>query len=334
MRVALIEVGHWHSRMHLRSLQKTDAVIAGVSDHQPGTAKAFAGELGCPAFQDWRAMLDTTRPDLVVAMGRHADMPAIARGLLEAGIPFAIEKPTGLNASQLAPLVELAKERHAFAAVALTNRYSALWETLDRLEQAGRAGIRSHAHFRVVNGPPDRYEADGVGWMLDPALSGGGALRNLGMHAADAFIHFARETGVQVIGAAISTRVYGRAVEEFASALLRSASGILGTVEAGYSFASRTAGDFELRVATSNCYLVDHDCSLRVATLDDGQIQDIAIPAQAERIDRFVRDTIDRVRAGQPPVASLEDCYRAAQLVDEIYRRAVRVPCYETTGRN
>lgn len=326
MRVALIEVGHWHAAMHLRSLQLAGARIVGVSDRQAGVAERFAAGLDCPAFQDHPAMLRDTRPDFVLAMGRHVDMPAIAYDLLQANIPFAIEKPIGLSASQVAPLVELARQRRAFVAVPFVNRYSELWTRLKQLNRAGRAGLPAHAHFRVINGPPQRYEQDRVGWMLDPELSGGGSLRNLGIHTADAFLQFVNGEEVEVLGAAISYRLYGKAVEEVGSALLRSQSGIFGTIEAGYTFASMTAGDFEWRVATANATLIDRSQTLQIATLDDGQVQQLDIAGQGRRYDQFGVDTLARLQAGQPPIADIEDCYRAMRLIDDIYQKAVHTP--------
>jgi len=324
MRVVMIEVGHWHATMHLRSLRLAGATIAGVSDRQPEVAACFAAEIGCPAYADHREMLAEVRPDFALVLGRHVDMPAISRDVIEAGIPCAIEKPAGVSSEQLAPLVDLVQRRGAFVAVPFTNRYSELWVRLARLEESGRAGPRAHAHFRIVNGPPARYERDGVSWMLDPAVSGGGAMRNLGIHAVDAFLHLTAGEEVTVVGAAASHRVYGRAVEEMATALLRSESGVVGTVEAGYTYAAMSGGDYEWRVAVGNCYLVDRGPMLEVATLDDGRRASVEIPDQRARYDRFAGDTLSRLQTGQRPVATLDDCYRAMRVVDEIYRIAAQ----------
>lgn len=326
MRVAMIEVGHWHAGMHLRSLKLSGAHIVGVSDHQPGVAGRFAAPLGCPSFHDYKAMLRETRPEFVVALGRHADMPRIARDLLDTRLPFAIEKPIGLNATQVAPLVDIALRQNAFVAVPFINRYSRLWSLLDELDRAGRAGLRSHAHFRIINGPPTRYENDNVAWMLDPALSGGGCLRNLGIHAADAFLHFTGGEDVQVIGAAVTYRVHGKAVEEMGAALLRSASGVIGAIEAGYSYASLTSGEFEWQTATANSFLIDRGPSLQAATLDNGTVEQVTNLTSAERYDRFCVDTLQRLQSGRPPIAGIEDCYRAMRLLDEVYRKAVCTP--------
>jgi len=322
MRAVMIEVGHWHARMHLRSLRLAGAEIAAVSDRQLEVAARFAAEVGCRAYADHREMLTEVGPDFAVVLGRHVDLPALSRDVIEAGIPCAIEKPAGASSEQLAPLVELARQRAAFVAVPFVNRYSELWAWLARLEEGGRAGPRAHAHFRIVNGPPDRYERDGVPWMLAPAVSGGGAMRNLGIHTVDAFLHYVAGESVTVLGAAVGDRVYGRAVEEMATALLRSESGVIGTVEAGYTYAAMSGGDFEWRVAAGNCYLVDRGPTLEVATLDDGRGESVEIPDQRARYDRFAGDTLARLRAGQRPVATLEDCYRAMRVVDEVYRVA------------
>lgn len=328
MRIAMIEVGHWHAGMHLRSFQLAEDVeIVGVSDHQPGVAEAFAQQSGGAAFERYQDMLEATAPDFVVAMGRHVDMPAIARHVIEAGIPCALEKPVGVSAADLAPLVELAAARNAFVAVPLVNRYSGMWTMLAELEAAGRVGARSHFHFRVINGPPERYQLDGVGWMLDPAIAGGGCLRNVGIHTIDGFLRFTQGEPVEVLGAAISYRVHGAAIEEFCAALLRSESGVIGTVEAGYSYASmKPGGDFEARLAAANCYLVDRDDTLEVATLDDDQARTLTIADQGARYDQFGRDTLARLRAGRPPIATLGDCYRAMRLIDEIYEAALIRP--------
>jgi predicted dehydrogenase len=326
MRFVIVEVGHWHAPIHLRSFRLAGADIVGVSDHQPGVAQRFAAPLGCPAFTDYHVMLRETRPDFVVGLGRHTDMPAIARDLLATGLPLVLEKPLGLSAEQVAPLVEIARKQNAFVAVPLVNRYCTLWTEMDRLEQAGRVGVRSHAHFRVINGPPQRYVKDNVSWMLDPALSGGGCMRNLGIHTIDAFLRYAGGEEVEVVSAALTYRVYGRAVEEMGAALLRSKSGIIGTVEAGYSFASMTTGEYEWRVAAGNCYLVERDGGLRVATLDDDKVEDISLAALPGRYDVFGVDTLARLQAGRPPIAGLEDCYRAMRVLDDVYRKAVRTP--------
>jgi predicted dehydrogenase len=325
MRVALIGVGHWHAEFYAGAFRAAGAEIVGASDPDPAVAERRAAIIGCPGFPDYRALIARTRPDFLMVMARHADMPHLALDLLDYDLPMGLEKPLGVSAEQIAPLVAEVAHRGTFAAVSLVNRYSRLWEELQRLEENGRVGLRSHAHFRIINGTPHRYPDMGVGWVLDPAFAGGGCLINLGIHAADAFLCFAQEPAAKVIGSALTRRVYRTAVEEMAAALLVTENGVIGTVEAGYSFATaRAGGDFEWRVSAANCYLIDRGDSLQVTTLDDGQVRSLSNLSSAQRYEKFGRDTLSRLTENRPPVASVEDCYRAMLLLQAIYAVATQ----------
>ena len=83
------------------------------------------------------------------------------------------------------------------------------------------------------------------------------------------------------------------------------------------------SGDFEWRVATANGYLIQHADELQMTTLDDVISLKIADPGS--RYDGFATDTLERLQDGRRPIATLEDCYRAMQIIDQIYHNAVRV---------
>src|SRR5207237_3754725 len=113
-----------------------------------------------------------------------------------------------------APLAELADAKRAWVSVALVQRYDPLWALLDRLADEGALGTLSHAHVRIINGPPQRYTAWGSGWMLDPATAGGGELLNLGIHGMDYLRHLAGEP-LRVTGAVVSRRAHVLLIEDF-----------------------------------------------------------------------------------------------------------------------
>ena len=54
-----------------------------------------------PTFTDYRQMLATTRPDFVVAFGRHRQKAGTAHDLLDQGYRFLMEKPMGINALEV-----------------------------------------------------------------------------------------------------------------------------------------------------------------------------------------------------------------------------------------
>jgi len=216
MRIAAIEVSHWHSlydSAYLRHLTAMpDVQLVGVQDPSAEVAAQRAAALGGPpVFTDYPRMLAETRPDFVVALGRHSAMADTAHYLLDAGYPFLMEKPMGINADQVRRLADKAAAKGAFVAVPLAQRYQPFTARARQLLAEGRFGPLSHIYFRLNRPTSARYTAWGSPWMLDPAVAGGGCLRNLGPHGFDLFLFLtgesARVTGAQVSRAALGERV-------------------------------------------------------------------------------------------------------------------------------
>lgn len=316
MRIAITGVGHWHAAMHLDAVRAAGAEVAGVWDPAPDITVAFASRHDVPAASGMEALL-TTRPDLVVVMGHPFDVPDMARAVLAAGLPMVLEKPAAPDTARLAAI---APPPAHFIAVPLANRCSPVWPEMARLAAAGRLGRVAHAHFRIVNGPPERYRVDGVPWLLDPAIGGGGALRNLGLHAIDAALVLFGATEPTLLGAAVRNTAHGEAVDDYAVAVLTIDGGPVVTVETGYSFASmRSGGDYEWRIAASGATLVDRGATCDVATLDDGVRQAIAPVPGNTRYRAFMAETLACLRDGRPPPVGFADYLRAMRLADRIY---------------
>src|SRR5215470_10681689 len=101
MRIAAIEVSHWHALYDSAYLRHLAAIpgaqLVAVQDPSAEVAAERAAALGGPAvFTDYRRMLAETRPDFVIALGRHSAMAETADHLLDEGYPFLMEKPMGV----------------------------------------------------------------------------------------------------------------------------------------------------------------------------------------------------------------------------------------------
>ena len=128
MRIAAIEVSHWHSlhdAAYLRHLAAMpDVQLVGLQDPSAAVAAKRAAALGNPPiFTDYRQMLAATRPDFVIALGRPSGMAEVAHYLLDLGYPFLMEKPMGVNAEQVRRVAEKAAAKNGFVAVPLAQRY-------------------------------------------------------------------------------------------------------------------------------------------------------------------------------------------------------------------
>ncbi|HEY5065438.1 MAG TPA: Gfo/Idh/MocA family oxidoreductase [Xanthobacteraceae bacterium] len=326
IRIAAVEVSHWHAlndAAYLRHLvAMPDVELVGIQDSDPALVTKRAAEVkNPPTFTDYKKMLAELRPDFVVALGRHSQMAAIAHDLLDAGYPFLMEKPMGLNAAQLEPVAEKAAKRNAFVAVPLAQRYGPFARRARDLMAAERIGPLSHVYVRINRPGPARYKAWDCPWMFDPAEAGGGCLRNLGSHGLDMFLHLTGEEA-QVTGAQVSWRAHKLAVEDYASVTLRSQSGVLGTVEVGNGF-PRDGTDGEWKLAGRDAILTMKDGVLKLATAAGDEM----LPGSDVTAPYFttLRDALDHWQQGKAPPIGVQGCLRAVRLIDQAYACANKV---------
>lgn len=320
IRVAAVGVSHWHAlndAAYLRHLvAMADVKLVGIADSDAGIVARRAAEVGNPpTFTDYHEMLATLRPDFVIALGRHRQMAAIALDLVEAGYPFLMEKPMGINAAEVEAVADKAAKRNAFIAVPLAQRYGVFAARARELIAAKAFGPLSHIYVRINRPGPARYPAWDCPWMLDPAEAGGGALRNLGSHGFDMFLHLTGEDA-EVTGAQFSRRAHDLAVEDYASVMLRSASGVLGTVEVGNGF-PRIGTDGEWKLAGRDAILTMKDGVLKLATAEGDKIlpgSDMTSPYFAA-----LRDALEHWSKGLAPPIGVHDCLRAVRLIDQAY---------------
>lgn len=323
MKIVLAGSSHWHAEMHLDAAHSCDAEIAGIWDEGTEHARRFATRHHLPFIADFAKILSSP-PDVILLMGHPSTVPARARAVVEAGIPLILEKPAASSTGALAALRDLARQHRAFVSVPLPNRFGPAVTAFERLRQQGRAGAVAHCQFRLVNGPPQRYAAEGVAWVVDPAIGGGGALRNLGIHGVDAALSLATgRLGLKAVS--IENRIHRAPVEDHALLVLEDSAGALFVVEAGYTFASmRPGGDFEWRIVSENATLIDYGDRAICATLDDGAIVDLPIELPATRYRLCMSDTLSRLTRKAPPAISIDDYVAAMSLIDAAYEKTGR----------
>jgi predicted dehydrogenase len=324
-RVAVTEVSHWHSvydASYLTILRDLGCDIVGVSDRSTRIAADRAQRFGATAFTDYREMVETTKPEFVIALGRHCDMPDIFRFLVGAGVPFVMEKPWGTDADTVADLARLAAEKSAWVGVPFMARYSFWAVTVKRMIEGGEFGKISHIFYRGIRPTMRRYVEWDSPWMADKSLAGGGALLNLGGHGFD-MVRFVTGEEPQVVSAVVSHQVHGGEVEDYALATLRTPSGILFHNEVGYTMPTWPANqtDGEQKVAGEKLLVCQAAGGLQLT----GPGRDEFIP-QPEGwqagYPRAIREALEAYGRGDPPPISASECARAVHLIFESYRAA------------
>jgi len=306
MRAAFIGVGHWHaSEFYLPALLERGVEITAISDPEPEVSARVAAEfdLGCPAFEDFRELLDNTECDLVFAGAPHVDMTEIAAELVAREQPFHMEKPMGVDWQMLQPIAARAEQKQLFVSVALVSRYMGAPAKLRQMREAGELGRPVHYYYRLLAGSPERYLETDCAWMLDPVRAGAGPLFNFGPHVVDLFIYLMDDVGE--VTARWSDGVYGNEIEDHTTVLMVGRNtGAVGLGEVAYTMPDGYERYFS--VTTDALHIgggmADEDILLR-----DGNTVQVGGPSPVGIYDHYVGDTLRRFEAGEAPIATISD---------------------------
>lgn len=320
MNVLLLGVSHWHAEIHLDAVTYGHDTVVGVWDEDVEKAQAFAHKFGLESILELDAAIDL-KPDLVISMGHPNAVPSQARKIIERGIPMILEKPAAPSTAMIKELAELATRKNGFVGVPLPNRFGPTMRDYDLHSRTQGAQVK-HAHFTLVNGPPQRYRDDGVDWLLNPKIGGGGALRNLGIHGIDCALYLAQGK-LKVVAARVQNRIYKEDVEDHAFVMMEDEAGALFTVEVGYTYASMKAGgEFSWRIVTDCRTASDWGDRAEVAVLGEAERITLVPDPTATRYRLYMQDVKRSLAAGEQPSISIHDYLAAMDIIDAAYEKA------------
>jgi predicted dehydrogenase len=318
MRIVLIGVSHWHTPFYANPvLEMKDAAIVGVHDPDATRAQPLAVRAKCPVFTDYREMCAKVKPDFAFVLGRHIDMADEARFLIDARIPFAIEKPCAYNAAEARDIAQRAQAAGVFAAVPLVVRYSPVIQTIREIAAGEQIQYLS---FKFIGGMVDRYYEQKVEWVIDRAQSGGGPMLNLGIHFVDLCRVLLNGAELKVTGAMMSNRAWGLTIEDHAVMLMQG-GGASCMVESGYLYpAPNSVFDMHYSIRTEKHYFAARDKdTLEIVTNDRKSTTRQIKLTNSPFYPEFTRDTLQRFRDGRPPIADLADNAAAVGLIEAAY---------------
>jgi predicted dehydrogenase/sugar phosphate isomerase/epimerase len=324
MRVALLEASHWHTPLYLGALERPDVQVVAVSDGERLKGRDIAARFGCPIYDSYEELLQTEKIDFAFAFGRHAEMPRIGEALIERRIPFALEKPCGINAAQVARLRQQAEAAGVYVAVPFIFRLSDLLAAVEEVEGRIPSDF-NHLQFRFIVGAPSRYKA-GAPWMLDPAIAGGGSTINVATHFIDLF-RFVTGHEVSIVSAVMSSRTHRGDIEDYSIVTLQTDDGVVGVVESGYSFPNtpEEQREFSFTLGSSGHYAYSGQDVVHVRNRSNPAMGTRTRPVRLETdvyYPAFVTRVLDDYRAGRPPVAGLRDAEAMMEIIDAAYASA------------
>jgi predicted dehydrogenase len=222
LELALIGAGNI-GRRHLQAILPNPAYrAAAIADPTPA-AEAFAREQGIAYFADAERMLDDIRPDGAVVATPNQFHLAGGLACIERGIPVLVEKPLADSLVDALRLTDAADRAGVPLLVGHHRRHNPILRTAAELIAEGAVGrVTAVACLWLARKPDAYYE---TAWRRE--VGGGPVLINA-IHDIDAMRMLCGE--IESVQAATADGARNLAVEDTAAAVLRFASGALGTL--------------------------------------------------------------------------------------------------------
>jgi UDP-N-acetyl-2-amino-2-deoxyglucuronate dehydrogenase len=322
------------SAIHARAIASLPgARLAAVTDVEPDRATSLAAAHDCAAEPDLDALLARGDVDVVcvcVPSGLHADVGIRAAA---AGKHLVVEKPLDVSLEAADRLIATARQAGVTLTVISQHRFDPGLLELRRLLDDGSLG-------RLVLGEAStkwyRSQAyyDSSAWRGTWALDGG-SLMNQGIHYADLLLWSMGP--VAEVTALFSTQTHRIEAEDSALAVLRFASGALGTIVTSTSVFPGFAQRLEISGTNGTVVIEDGEivrCELSTGGAEAGQHgratadgrapsaaanpADLAIASHAAQIS----DLLDAIDEGRAPSVTGEDGRAVLEVVCAVYDSA------------
>ena len=189
LRLGLAGLSHDHISI-VAHVSPDDFEIVGAYDADPTLLSVVARTLRVPddrRYGDLAAMVSATRPDAVAAFGSIHDHLAVVEVCAPAGVHVMVEKPLAVSLDHALRIVALA-ERHGVHV--LTNYETTWYPSNEQVFRDIRDGVILTPRKVLVRGGHAGPIESGcqpqfLAWLIDPALSGGGALNDFGCYGAN-----------------------------------------------------------------------------------------------------------------------------------------------------
>jgi predicted dehydrogenase len=313
-------------RMHIRAFRDLGARVVAVSSRRAEQADLVAREEGCAATTDAEELASRPDIDLVsitTSSGSHA---RLALAAIAAGKHVVIEKPMAMNAADARRIIDAANARGVLLSVISQRRFEPVHQIVKATIDRGELGRLLLVEARCPYYRSQEYY-DSADWRGTIAEDGG-ALMNQSIHSVDLMLWLAGPAR-EVVGRT-ATQTHRMEAEDLALAIVRFASGALGTITASTSIRPGFLPALDL-------FGEKGSIRLEGASVTHWSVPDVEMPAGGgaasagvanpqlashEHHRTQLADVLAALEAGRAPAVTGEDGLRAVELVDGVYQSA------------
>jgi predicted dehydrogenase len=217
------------AQSYAQAFEKTPAVcVAGVADSRPEAARSLADRLKCPSFASHTGMAQAVALDAVLVCTPPDTHLPVCLELLNRKVAVLCEKPLCPDVRSAKTLIQAARSQNVLMTMASKFRY------VDDVAKAkSMVGSGVIGDVVLIENMFTSHVDMSRRWNSNPEISGGGVLIDNGTHSVDIMRYFLGP--LSEIHVVEGKRSQHLSVEETVHVFVRSANGILGTVDLSWS---------------------------------------------------------------------------------------------------
>lgn len=241
LRVGVIGCGSIAGHRHLPEYAANPNVeLVAVCDNNAERALEIGEKYGVPSYTSFVELLRNAEVDAVSVCTPNYLHAPISNAALLAGVHVLCEKPMATSEEEAKSMIETAKNSGKKLMIAHNQRFVASHQKARQLIQSGEVGKIYSFRTAFGHGGPEGWSVEGKeGWFFQKDKAFVGAMGDLGVHKTDLLRYILGEEIVEV-GAFVETSAKEFAtVDDTAVCVLKTESGIIGTLAASWSYVSK-----------------------------------------------------------------------------------------------
>ena len=244
-KIAIISVAHIHSKNFCETICKITSGKAPhvIWDENPERGAKYAAQYKCRFEADLDKVIANGAVDAFVICAENTRHLPLLRKVLPTGKPTMCEKPLATQPSDVDEVLSLVRKFKTPLTFGYFQPFNGPNRAVRQIMEKNELGNVTHLNFRNAhNAAYGRwFDNPDLAWFTDPALSGGGALLDMGTHA----VHLLRHLGGPVTEVWATTANFAGnypKVDDYGLIIMKFASGVIGRAEAGWVFTGGHGG--------------------------------------------------------------------------------------------
>jgi predicted dehydrogenase len=310
VRIAILGSG-FIAAYHARGVAELPgAEVVAAANWRPESLAKLAETFAIPRqTTEWRELVGDPAIDAVVVATPNSLHAEQTIAFLEAGQHVLLEKPMAMNLAETDRMVGAAERSDAHLMVAHCWRFHPDVIALRDRIAAGELGevVKTRGYGVHAKWGP-------AGWFVDPALAGGGALADMGVHAIDTARFLLGDPEPARVAAVIGTRYGDYGVDDDAILLISWSNGTNSVVESGWWQPELGGLEAETEVYGTGGYA-------RIFGFTEPPTPDYEHCPQSMYTAQMA-EFCDALRDGRPPRPTGAESRVTMQVVEEAYRSA------------